>query len=154
MKKTLIESLIIIVLAALIGFGVNAFHPKGYDFIGKSEIKYGKIVLLSSDEIKIKYDAEIARFIDSRQPEEFEYGHIKGAVNIPAVPESLSLKYLEKYSEIINSKNELVIYCDGEACGSSKILGKRIIDLGYSRHIYLIKNGLPEWKRKGFPLDK
>jgi rhodanese-related sulfurtransferase len=142
----------IVLIAAVAGFTVNLFHPKGFILVGKSSEKNKNIVFISSEEAKIKRENKSAVFIDSRPDDEFETSHIPGAINIPAVPEPE--QKIKEYTNLINSQKELVIYCDGIECGSSQILGNILIDKGYSRHIYIIRKGIPEWTAKGFPLEK
>ncbi len=148
------HAIYIILLSSLIGFAVNLFHPKEYILISKETERNKNIILISSDEAKIKKDSQSAIFVDSRPYDEFEISHIPGAISIPALPESESLIKIKEYSGVLNSAKEVVIYCDGVKCGSSQILADTLIGTGYSRHVYIIKNGLPEWQEKDFPLEK
>jgi rhodanese-related sulfurtransferase len=145
------HALFIFLISSVIGFAVNLFHPKGFVLVSKESEKNKNIVFISSEEAKIKREGLSAIFIDSRPEDEFELSHIPGAINIPAVhPESK----IKEYSGALNSEKELVIYCDGTECGSSQILANILIEMKYSRHIYIIKNGIPEWTEKGFPLEE
>lgn len=152
--KIIKESMYILFAAAIIGFIVNIFHPRGFTFVSSSIYNEKNIVLISSDEAKIKIDSGAAVIIDSRTVEEYRDASIPGAVNIPAVPDSLSAKRIKENYGLINGPAELVIYCDGTSCGSSQILAARLLEMGYSKHIYIIEHGLPEWKEKGFPVEK
>ncbi len=64
----------IVVVSAFIGLAVNLFHPKGFILVSKSMEKSKNIVLISTEEAKIKNDSQSAVFIDSRQNDEFERG--------------------------------------------------------------------------------
>lgn len=152
--KIIKESIYILLIAAIIGFIVNIFHPKGYTFVSTSLYNEKNIVLISSEEAKIKIDSRAAVIIDSRTTEEYNDGHIPGSINIPAVPDSQSVMKIKENYGLLTGPSELVIYCDGTSCGSSPILARRFLEMGYSKHIYIIEHGLPEWKEKGFPVDK
>ena len=147
------ESIYIALIAAIIGFGVNVFHPNGFQFVSKKILGYKKIVFVSSEEAKIKYEGQSAVFIDSRSSAEYNEAHIKKALNIPASPESTMLRKIKEKFAILSEPNELVLYCSGKSCGSSEQLAKKLIEIAYTKHIYVIKHGLPEWKEKNFPIE-
>ncbi|MBN2403672.1 MAG: rhodanese-like domain-containing protein [Spirochaetes bacterium] len=144
----------IIILSIIVGFGVNLFHPKGFSFISTSVQKSKNIIYISSEEAKIKKEGMIALFIDSRQADEFGISRIPGAINIPAVMSSISAKKMQENFENLSGPKELVIYCDGASCGSSQTLAETLIGMGYSKHIYIIKNGINEWESMGMPVER
>src|SRR4030042_4191074 len=148
------ESFFIIIIAIFIGFITNIFLPNGFIFINTSIQKSKNIVMISSEEAKIKTDTGSAILLDSRQSREFDELHITGAINIPGTPASIALKKIQKNFDLISGPVELVIYCEGGTCGSSKILADKLLDMNYSKHIYIIKNGINEWEDKGYPVTK
>ncbi|MCP4133485.1 MAG: rhodanese-like domain-containing protein [bacterium] len=156
LKKTVSlfkDSFYIVLLAVLIGGMVNLFHPKGFVVVSKAGELRKKIIFLSLEEAKIKYDSFGALIVDSRDFPDYKDLHIKGAINIPSEPDSLSFEKIKAHFSVINGPKELIIYCDAETCGSSETLAKRIQDQGYSRHIYIIKDGLPAWEDAGYDVE-
>ena len=153
LSKIFKDIFFIILISVILAFAVNLIHPKGFTFISTQKEKNTGIVYITSNEAKIKKDREAALFLDSRQEDEYSTAHITGAVNIPAVPASISAKKISENQNLISGPVEIVIYCDGVSCGSSEILANRLIDMGYSRHIYIIKNGIPEWEENGFAVE-
>lgn len=151
-KKIIRESAAMVLLAALLGFGVNLFHPKGFILVSREFLALKKIVSLSTVEARIKFDSASAVFIDSRDAEEFSRGHIQGARNIPAEPESDARKRIRE-ADIPPSK-ELVLYCLGKSCGSSEALARLFVLEGYRRNIYVMEEGYPEWADKDYPVDR
>ena len=152
-KKVIKDSILIIIFSAIIGFAVNLLNPRGFILISKEEYNYNKIILISNNEAKIKYNGSVAIFIDSRSKNEYTDTHVSGAIHIPAIPESASLKQIKKNFSFLNQQKELIIYCSGMSCGTSEILAKRLIKIGYSNHIYIMKQGLPEWEANGYPVE-
>mgnify|MGYP001615852379 CR=1 FL=1 len=146
------EVIIITAVAAVIGFIVNLYHPKGYIFISRSKLALKRIVYINTQEAKIKYDSKQVVFIDSRSESEFRNGHIKGAINIPLRPEDVFIRNVIRYKSIISSLREIVIYCSGASCGSSVDLAKRLIQKGYKRNLYVLRDGYPGWKSDGLPV--
>lgn len=152
-SKIIKDIIFIILISAIIGFAVNLFHPKGFTFVSTNREKKTNIIHISAREAKIKKDKGSALFLDSRQEDEFRAAHIPGALNIPAVPASVSVKKISENFKLISGPVELVIYCNGSSCGSSEILADKLTEMGYSRFIYIIKEGMPEWKENGFPVE-
>ena len=89
------------------------------------------------DELNIKKDNG-AKIVDVRSPQEYEEGHIDGAINIPLY------EINNKFDEIINDKNqEIVLYClSGQR---SKDAYKKVVKLGYS-NVFNLHGGLENWK--------
>lgn len=84
-----------------------------------------------------------ALLIDVRPPEEYEAGHIPGAVNIP-------LKALPKRLANLPKGKEIVAYCRGPYCLLAVEAVKRLRKHGYRAR--RLEEGFPEWKAKGRPV--
>lgn len=150
-RRLLREMLVILVTAGAMGIVINLVHPRGFILISRPALEARKIVTISAEEARIKYDAG-AVFIDARDRDEFNAAHIPGAVNVPALDvenhkSGLDFTFLQKPAE-------LVLYCDGPACGASAMLARAIQERGYSRTIYIIGEGIPEWESRGYPIDR
>ncbi len=93
-------------------------------------------------------------FIDGRKKEEFEKGHIKGAINIPY--EEFMKLTVDQRKEMMRKYNKngvIVCYCDGGGCDVSVDLGYELAKIGFnSVNIYL--GGYSEWKSKGYPVEE
>jgi len=93
-------------------------------------------------------------FIDGRNREEYEKGHIKGAINIPY--EEFTKLTIEEKKEMMKKYNKngvIVCYCDGGGCDVSIDLGYEFAKIGFnSVNIYL--GGYAEWKSKGYPVEE
>lgn len=152
MKKIIRQAAVMIIGAAVIGLFVNIVHPKGYIFVPRASLEEKRIVMVSVEEAKIKFDGERALFIDTREREEYWELHIQSADNIPAAPESLALERVKALYGEIAGPRELVLYCD-RGCNSAETLAGLIVSLGYSRHIYVLKDGFGSWIEKGFPVE-
>ena len=148
------NSIYIIIFSIFAGFIINIFNPGGFTLVSRAMENQKQIVLISSEEAKIKLDSGSALFIDSRQDNEYDLFHIPDSINIPATPASIRLKKIRENFDLISGPIELVIYCEGLSCGSSQILSEKLIEMGYSKHIYLIEKGIPEWEEKGYPVQE
>ena len=89
------------------------------------------------------------KFIDSRSPEEFAEGHVKGAVNIPFYGS-------ENYLDVINrlNKNEIIVtYCSSADCDISILSGDELFEMGFKR-VYVFIGGYDEWTKNNYPISK
>lgn len=154
MKTLVRETVIIIAAAVLTGFCINLVHPRGYEPISKEQRSLRKVVFISAEEARLKLDSEKGVFIDTRSAQEYAAGHIPGALNIPAHPESISMSKVRDHFKKLGGPVELVLYCDGDNCSSSEVLARRLFGMGYQRHLYIITGGYPEWIGSDYPVDE
>lgn len=152
-KKLFRETFYLIIGATIIACIVNLFHPRGFKLVNRNAVQNTKVVHLSVSEAKVKFDAGIALFIDARDYSEYAKEHIRGGLNIPASPASLSVKKIEEYFTRINGPKELVIYCDSNLCDKPDLIVNRLQGMGYKRHLYIIAKGFPIWKGSGYPVE-
>ena len=82
--------------------------------------------------------------IDVRPPEEYEQGHIAGALNIPLNKLKTRLRELPR-------DREVVAYCRGPWCVLSFEAVARLRDAGIEAR--RLEDGLPEWRRAGLPVE-
>ena len=82
--------------------------------------------------------------LDVRPPDEYVAGHIAGAVNVP-------LAELEKYLRKLKPKKEIVAYCRGPHCVLSYDAVEKLRARGIKAR--RLKEGFPEWKAAGLPVE-
>lgn len=82
--------------------------------------------------------------LDVRPPEEYEAGHIPGAVSIP-------LSDLKKKLSSIPKSREVVAYCRGPYC----VLAVEAVKVLRARGFQAVRldEGIPEWKARGLPVE-
>ena len=105
--------------------------------------------IISIDFAKQIYDQQLGVFIDARDNNEFNEGHILGSINIPY--ESDEKKYNNTLLDSLYSVDvPLVIYCSGEDCSLSYDLSYYLYSLGFVS-IFYFEEGYPVWKELGYP---
>lgn len=82
--------------------------------------------------------------LDVRPPEEYEAGHLPGAVSIPVAELKRRLKELPKNKEI-------VAYCRGAFCAFAPEAARYLHKKGYRARI--LASGLPDWEAAGLPIE-
>ena len=96
------------------------------------------------------YKNELATFIDARDSEDYNSGHIKNAINIP-------YDYYEEYEDIISNLDDTftyIIYCNGEECSLSMDLADYLFNELAFEKILIYEGGWPEWEDANLPISK
>ena len=82
--------------------------------------------------------------LDVRPVEEYDAGHVPGAVNVP-------LSELENHLANLQSDHEIVAYCRGPHCILAYDAVSRLREKGFKAR--RLQDGYPEWKTAGLPVE-
>lgn len=162
LKTIVFEAALIIGTAAIFALIVNSISPKGIALLGqwdpskgvvsangKSRQMPAEFEISNSRAAKVLFDNPETVFVDARSQEQYEQGHIKGAVSFPAWDfDSRIEAFLDRYP----SDRPLVIYCSGRECEDSHMLAKQLSDIGFS-NVKVYIDGFPAWQAEGFPIE-
>jgi rhodanese-related sulfurtransferase len=96
-----------------------------------------------ADAVKL-HQQNKAIFIDVRSNEQFSYGHVKGAVNIPGS------QIVKRFAEV-PPQRVVIAYC---ACDAEQSAGRAVNELLAHgvRNVFALKGGWNEWKHTGHPI--
>ena len=100
--------------------------------------------------VKEIFDVTGAVLIDSREPEEYEEGHIPGALNVSfdmAISDPSSLEVLD------TGGRPIIVYCGGGECEVSINLAWELLQAGHTRVTYF-QGGFPAWVEAGYPVEE
>jgi rhodanese-related sulfurtransferase len=91
-----------------------------------------------------------AVLLDSRARAQFVAGHIPGAKNIDMEPDDAA--YVAEVEKLLGGDKgaALVLYCNGPNCGASRVLGKKLVEAGFT-HVRRFQLGIPFWRTMGGP---
>lgn len=92
---------------------------------------------------RVKQD--LVTVLDVRPKEEFDAGHVQGAINIP-------IEELEQHLEQFVPDQEIVAYCRGPHCILAFDAVAQLREKGFLAR--RLENGYPEWKVAGLPTEK
>lgn len=99
------------------------------------------------DLLEMLENREHFKLVEVLAKEEYNKGHIPGAINIPLDElETLAKRRLKKTDTI-------VVYCASYSCHASTKAAKKLLDLGYN-HILDFKDGKRWWQHAGLELEK
>ncbi|TPJ14408.1 metalloregulator ArsR/SmtB family transcription factor [Mesorhizobium sp. B2-7-3] len=104
----------------------------------------GKLDSISRDELLQRLGDRTITLLDVRPPEEYQQGHLPGALNIPI--EDLELRLAE-----LPADQDIVAYCRGPYCVLSATAADILIDRGF--RVRRLAAGFPDWKAAGLPIE-
>src|SRR5438094_91420 len=99
---------------------------------------------VSRDELVDRLRSGAATVLDVRSEDEFQQGHLPGALNIP-------LAQLEQRLAELPANREVVAYCRGPWCVLSFEAVAALRQRGYRAR--RLEDGFPEWKVAGLPVS-
>ena len=110
-----------------------------------------KVPRLSLGGVENRFDKKTCVFLDARKPEEYQEGHIPGALNFYG-------NELDSFAPLIvpkltDKKQEIIAYCHGGDCDLSLQVAKTLIEQGYT-HVEIFQGGWPDWKKSGYPITR
>ncbi|MBC8180224.1 rhodanese-like domain-containing protein [candidate division KSB1 bacterium] len=162
-NKTLTEAFFIIILALIIGFSSNLFHPNKVnisfshppiEFVEDNipaqtlpEIEVNSTdpiqepYLLKTQEIVKLLKKDQALLLDARSKKEYQKEHIPGARHLS----NNDLLKNKNITETLPQDKWLICYCEGPGCDQAEILAYELIFSGYQR-IAVYPGGLKGWK--------
>ena len=152
-KKAVWQAPAIIVLAVFIGLGVNHFRADGIPLIENRQAEQipanAGYRIISIDAAAALYQQGKAVFIDARPDDEYNAGHIKGALSLPYMQvEDRFISVAQKLPE-----NKMIItYCDGPTCELGSDLAKFLTQMGFAT-VRVLLNGWTVWNEQGLPVS-
>ena len=99
---------------------------------------------IPAKELLEKAKQDLITVLDVRPKEEFEAGHVQGAINIP-------IEELEQHLEQFDPTQEIVAYCRGPHCILAFDAVAQLREKGFKAR--RLENGYPEWKIAGLPVE-
>jgi len=105
-------------------------------------------VQIEREALRQYVDAGAALVVDAREPQEYEAGHIPGAVSLPYDQVATDRQRLE---QLDTGGRPIVIYCGGGACELSLSLAWDLVYSGHAR-VAVYMGGYPDWLAVGLPV--
>jgi rhodanese-related sulfurtransferase len=95
-----------------------------------------------------RYLKKSSVFLDARKSEEYQEGHIPGALNFFG-------NELDQYAPLVipqltDKDQEIITYCHGGDCDLSLQVAKTLREQGYTQ-VKIFQDGWPAWTKAGYP---
>jgi rhodanese-related sulfurtransferase len=160
--RTAKEIVILLGLSITAAFMVNHFLPDGIALVGQWDTSQGVVTAMAKNDIVIEgieigtvdearqlFDSGEYVFVDARSPEDYEAGHIPGAVSLPVgQSEERVAAFLERYPP----EASIITYCSGRTCQDSHHLAEFLLEFGYD-NVTVFIDGFPGWEAEGHPIE-
>ena len=149
------QIIVIAITSTLLSLTLNAVRPDGIPLLAKElavaevieyDIAEPRLFAITLDQALELYQKGTV-FVDAREPEYYQEGHIKGAWNIP-----FFLELVFKLDSLQGKDAPMVIYCSGDECGSSEDLAYELQAEGFS-NLLVFKGGWTAWNTSGHPTE-
>ncbi|MGD2097259.1 MAG: rhodanese-like domain-containing protein [Desulfobacterales bacterium] len=161
-RKTIKEVIILVGVSVLLALVVNHLSPRGIALVGQWDTAKGVVTANGADvneyriaEIdrvadaaKILYDGGTL-FVDARSNEDYEGGHIPGAVSLPV---GRFDGLIEAFMEQVPLDQPIVTYCSGRTCEDSHHLARLLLEAGFGE-VRIFIDGFPGWQGEGYPIE-
>lgn len=104
----------------------------------------GALQPMGRDELAERVRSGEVTVLDVRPPEEFEAGHIPGALSVP-------LEELDQCMAELPREHDVVAYCRGPYCVLAIEAVERLRQHGY--RAIRFEEGIPDWRARGLPVE-
>jgi len=168
MGTVLRQSIILLILAAVLGLGVNLVSPNRISYVGKwhdltfgnepivpPESEPGDPPFISLNVAQMLHSQEGTLFVDTRDVEEFECGTIPGSISVPFdyLPEEDLEGYFDSVFAGPAALGDIVTFCSGEECDLSLHLARNLTAFGYG-NVSIFFGGSREWEKAGLEVER
>lgn len=116
-----------------------AYKPRAHRLPTDSQIPTVSLADITSDDRK-----KASVFIDAREPDFFEDGHLPGAINIPA--SRVSGGDFRGFPP--DPATPLIVYCSGRNCPDSHLVASALVAKGF-QNVSVFAGGWDEWSASG-----
>jgi rhodanese-related sulfurtransferase len=155
-RKTIKEIIILIGVSVILALVVNTLSPKGIALVGKwntanlVENMAGEPKVIDSVAwAKSIFEKGDALFVDARSQNDYDNGHIPGAVLLPMAQFEAKIEFfLNRYPP----EQPIVTYCSGRDREDSHDLAQALSDVGFT-NVRIFIDGFQGWEAKGYPIE-
>ncbi|WP_031485436.1 rhodanese-like domain-containing protein [Maridesulfovibrio frigidus] len=144
----ILKALLICAIAAGLSLSFNYLRPVASEQNGLAAQQV-EIIQIDGAGFIEAFESGEAVIIDARSGSDFAMGHVPGAINVPSWAVHAELDGL---IASIPKDKMIIVYCDGLSCGKSKIVGRKLVEKGFSK-LAVYPDGLDGWLSLGKDLE-
>jgi rhodanese-related sulfurtransferase len=133
MKTKMIRAIVCVLLLAAAGIAYDQSRPRG-------------ALISQQDVLQGIQNHQDMRLIDVRTPEEFDTGHVPGAINIPYAELRARLEEIRPHHD-----TGLILYCETGRRANMAAKTLRKAGLNHIRHL---EGDMSAWRQSNLPIEK
>ena len=173
------EAILITLICGVVGIAANLVNPNGIKFsTTRPPIEYADDSVLAEDlppvqinganqndfdpdsetagpvvismaQMKKLFAQKQAVLLDARSKNEYEQGHIPGAINIPYESMQDDMAKIDS----LHQDKWVVCFCDGPPCDLGELLANELFGMGFPK-VAIFQGGMNEWTKQGGKIEK
>jgi rhodanese-related sulfurtransferase len=98
-----------------------------------------------------RYEQELVVFIDARDDERYQEGHVPGAYQFDHYRAE---DYLPNVLPVCRTAEQILLYCHGGTCEDSEFSAIMLSELGIPKaKLFIYDGGMTEWMTNGLPVE-
>jgi rhodanese-related sulfurtransferase len=148
-----VRACVILLFWSSVGLAVNHFSRKTLPlvYVPPSEvfIEGVSVPLVDEREARRFMNDPGTLFIDTRKPQDYTEGHVKGAILLYADEMEKRFPLVEP---LITVDRRLVLYCYGPDCEMAEQVARFLAQMGHKEMI-IMSAGFHAWKKAGYPIE-
>ncbi len=132
-----IRILQLVVISACLALSAWRLHPDRNHF----NLAHWRIAEITARELASLNSVPL--LLDAREEEAFAQKHMPGAIHLSGQ------KWDDELPTFLGAwqpESPVVIYCNGQSCGASKLVALRLLNDLPAANIYVLKGGFPAWE--------
>lgn len=151
MRKSLIlvyilTGVVVLALGLMVGLYLASKSSKQPSSSPSPQMSFEEMKI-SLDDLKKKMDkGEDFILLDNRSFGEYQEKHIPGASSMP-------LSEIDKKYQELSKDKEIITYCHGWHCNTSKIAAQKLKDYGFEK-VRILDGTVSDWEKRGWPIEK
>lgn len=147
------RSLLITVLGAAVGVGVNAIRPTGlpWVYVPKTELLIAgvKVPLVDEKEAARFVDDPETVFVDTRREEDYRERHVKSAIFLPE--DDIEERFITAQG-LMPEDSRIILYCYGPECDMAEKVAGFLAQNGY-KNMMIMTAGFRAWEKAGYAVE-
>ncbi|HNS91072.1 MAG TPA: rhodanese-like domain-containing protein [Deltaproteobacteria bacterium] len=154
-RQGMVHAFWMVSLAVIIGTVFNMVRPAGIPFVGDwspqavTELYAGDLEIITIDDAFALLSKEQALFLDARDKEAFDAGHLPNSVNM--TPDQAADRY-EEVRTMLKAGKTVIAYCYDVDCPLGADLVRDLRDLGVGP-VKVMPEGWTGWLDRGYPYE-
>jgi rhodanese-related sulfurtransferase len=104
-----------------------------------------------------KYQQGIYLFLDARNDDEYQAGHVPGAYHLYAFlnDDAAKQRFYEEFSPVSYGAEKIVVYCNGGHCDDSIAVAVELPQRGVDpAKVVVDLDGMKAWRAAGLPIER
>ena len=143
------EVAVLSLMAVVTALTVNFFSPAGISLIQTDSASNSPdVTIVDLETVQKIATLENVVVVDARSQEQYQAGHIPGAVCLPAYnSDDAVFSFMDNYP----LTTTVITYCSGVLCHDSHVLADELGDVGYT-DVMIFAGGLEAWQERGLDI--